>query len=466
MFGCSKGIQKPIWINQLPDNPLLYQAVGVASSEGNPQENWKSAEQNARAELAARIEVQIFQVLTSMVNAQSKDEQETISASFRKVTKSVVSQSLPDSRIVARYNDPKSGEYWVLAAIDRDVIERLMSERVQKSKDLLLSHYQTALKKLKEKDIFSAFEEYAKALTAANNDHMQFVRLDLNGDGTEEYPLPFLQREVKDILDRVQMEIVSGDEQTGTQGEGLAVFFVLKVFYKDEKPLRPGGQIEIPLNNAPITFEFIRGDGGLDADVLTDERGIAKSKVYSISFATGMNIVEARLNLSVAGLIKEYKKVSRRFTFKSQSPQENIAIAVKLIEKGTGISSPIVATKIVEALAENRYQVKDIKLDDARIENLIKGGSLEPKPKVDILIVGKIETAFSSDNRGYFLSYRANGVIKAVEIKKGKVIFALDIANVKGFGNTKEKASLNALTEAAAEVAEDVIEKLKKGARG
>ena len=84
----------------------------------------------------------------------------------------------------------------------------------------------------------------------------------------------------------------------------------------------------------------------------------------------------------------------------------------------------------------------------------------QSKPKVDILIVGKVETTFSSNNRGYFLSYRANGVIKAVEVKTGKIIFALDIANVRGFGNTNEKASLNALTEAAVKVAEDVIEKL------
>jgi hypothetical protein len=457
-MGCSKSAQKPMWITMLPDNDYFYQAVGVASSQGSAEENWKSAEQNALSALAAQIEIKINQVLTGIIDRRVESDVETLTSSFKRVTKSVVKQTLPDSKIIARYYDKKTGEYWVLAAIEKSVVKKLMIERVQKAKKLVFDHYQAALKRLRDGEISATIREYADAIAAASEDYMQFVKVDLNEDGQAVYPAPQIQREINDIIDKIDILILSGDNQAGACGGGLKEPLVVKVFYKD-------GDKEIPFSNAPVSFEFVKGSGSLEHNVTTDERGIAESKVYRIDFILENNIVESMLNLEESGLALKKPK-SQRFTFKSYSPKEKISIAVKLIEESLGeqVTESIVENKISQKLVEDNYKLESIEIDNAQIDMLLQGGaSIERlKPDIDILVIGKVSTAFESEGLGYFISCNARATIKAIDISTGDVILALEITKVRGFGKTKEKASVSALAEAATKIAEDVASGLDK----
>jgi hypothetical protein len=352
LAGCSSKSIRPTWIIDLPHSPSLYQAVGVASKRRNAEESWKVAEQNAREALAAQIKTDV-QVITNILNISIKKEQrETLLSSFQQITNSVVNETLPETKIKERYYDKNIGEYWALAVVEKAVIERLISQKVERSQKLILEHYNAAHKQLSSGQIAMALKEYEHALTEASQGYMKFVQMDIDNNGKQEYPFVLIEQEINDVLGKIR-------------------------------------------------------------------------------------------------------------TLKSK-----IKLAVKILEESYELptTESIVENKIAAVLVENGYKLEQVTIDNSQIDALLRSELKDThfKPEADIFIIGKAEATYSSQNLGYFFSYRSRVVLKGIDVRVGKIVIALDIANVKGFGDTKQKAKVDSYEKVAIETSKELLKRIEE----
>jgi hypothetical protein len=352
LAGCSSKSIRPTWIIDLPHSPSLYQAVGVASKRRNAEESWKVAEQNAREALAAQIKTDV-QVITNILNISIKKEQrETLLSSFQQITNSVVNETLPETKIKERYYDKNIGEYWALAVVEKAVIERLISQKVERSQKLILEHYNAAHKQLSSGQIAMALKEYEHALTEASQGYMKFMQMDIDNDGKQEYPFVLIEQEINDVLGKIR-------------------------------------------------------------------------------------------------------------TLKSK-----IKLAVKILEESYELptTESIVENKIAAVLVENGYKLEQVTIDNSQIDALLRSELKDThfKPEADIFIIGKAEATYSSQNLGYFFSYRSRVVLKGIDVRVGKIVIALDIANVKGFGDTKQKAKVDSYEKVAIETSKELLKRIEE----
>jgi hypothetical protein len=352
LAGCSSKSIRPTWIIDLPHSPSLYQAVGVASKRRNAEESWKVAEQNAREALAAQIKTDV-QVITNILNISIKKEQrETLLSSFQQITNSVVNETLPETKIKERYYDKNTGEYWALAVVEKAVIERTISQKVERSQKLILEYYNAAHKQLSSGQIAMALKEYEHALTEASQGYMKFMQMDIDNDGKQEYPFVLIEQEINDVLGKIR-------------------------------------------------------------------------------------------------------------TLKSK-----IKLAVKILEESYELptTESIVENKIAAVLVENGYKLEQVTIDNSQIDALLRSELKDThfKPEADIFIIGKAEATYSSQNLGYFFSYRSRVVLKGIDVRVGKIVIALDIANVKGFGDTKQKAKVDSYEKVAIETSKELLKRIEE----
>jgi hypothetical protein len=352
LAGCSSKSIRPLWISDLPDSQSLYQAAGVASKQRNAEESWKAAEQNARDALAAQIKTDV-QVITKILNISIKKEQrETLLSSFQQITNSVVNETLPETKIKERYYDKNTGEYWALAVVEKAVIERTISQKVERSQKLILEYYNAAHKQLSSGQIAMALKEYEHALTEASQGYMKFVQMDIDNNGKQEYPFVLIEQEINDVLGKIR-------------------------------------------------------------------------------------------------------------TLKSK-----IKLAVKILEESYELptTESIVENKIAAVLVENGYKLEQVTIDNSQIDALLRSELKDThfKPEADIFIIGKAEATYSSQNLGYFFSYRSRVVLKGIDVRVGKIVIALDIANVKGFGDTKQKAKVDSYEKVAIETSKELLKRIEE----
>jgi hypothetical protein len=151
---------------------------------------------------------------------------------------------------------------------------------------------------------------------------------------------------------------------------------------------------------------------------------------------------------------------------KIRTLKSKIKLAVKILEESYELptTESIVENKIAAVLVENGYKLEQVTIDNSQIDALLRSELKDThfKPEADIFIIGKAEATYSSQNLGYFFSYRSRVVLKGIDVRVGKIVIALDIANVKGFGDTKQKAKVDSYEKVAIETSKELLKRIEE----
>ena len=133
LSSCINKSIKPEWIDQgFTQNQDYYYAVGVASWKGNFENTFQAAKDNARAELASSIEVQIISIVESEISEIALNYDHKTYEKLKKLTTSKVNQNLPETKVKEWWQDKKTKDIWVYVDVQKSIINQKTKETIQK----------------------------------------------------------------------------------------------------------------------------------------------------------------------------------------------------------------------------------------------------------------------------------------------------------------------------------------------
>ena len=262
----------PQWVlgKEHPSFPMSHYVVG----RGTSKENSVSAAENARMDLAKTIKVNI--------RSKMMDFSTNRWTQIESVVKSEVEAVLEGVEIRDGWFDESKKNYYAYAVMNRKIASQSIRNRIKLVAERLNWFLDEGAKALKQNDIVSALSSYASGYMEAPN--LQSLKAMLNviaqkieGNKKEYYAPKQLTFESKarNLLNNISIAIISGNKQTVKLSNAPTEPLTLKLFLHK-------GLTNIPLKGVPVKFEYINGEGFLDEEVLTDDRGIAQSGVRKI----------------------------------------------------------------------------------------------------------------------------------------------------------------------------------------
>ncbi|MCZ6680178.1 MAG: hypothetical protein O7E52_23350 [Candidatus Poribacteria bacterium] len=231
----------PDWIHGKTSNSLFYYGIGGPSPE------MADAKESARAELIKVIEVQIDAEVIRIARA----ENEEVERLFIDRSRSYATQKLPEVQIAKTYTG--AAGHYALARLQREVVANLLEEAAQESQRDVLNRVQHGDRALETGEVIVALREYDQASRQARTLPSRYNRAPENPDAlwTTE-----IERKVHQIQDGIQIQAISGNEQTGTYGRALALPLIVQARYKTENR-------QMPLKGFPLQAIYTRGTGRL-----------------------------------------------------------------------------------------------------------------------------------------------------------------------------------------------------------
>ncbi|HID95526.1 MAG TPA: hypothetical protein EYP53_05645 [Candidatus Latescibacteria bacterium] len=459
---------RPHWVDNPPADPAFFFGVGSASDSGDPARDRKRADDSARLEIASQLKIRVTSVVFDLIQTRRKAAREEIEAEYSQEISTMVDQTLEGSKIIERWRDPETGAYYSLASMSKVEFRAKVKKQVEDAKNKALDHYRHAQRAQSAGDMFTAMKYYASALDELRVILGTPLQIDLDGDGKEEFFRAELQRKISEIVSNLQIKVINNN-QKGKIGKPLPEPLIARLLYRG-----------IPVRNMPFIFSLIKGKGELDGTARTNFAGEASSKVYKTR-SVGTNVVVVKADISgvlgthVIQNLKGFKPPQARFTYFI----EPIAVMVMISEKNLGkpVTESFVQAAIIERIAKAEGGKPDSFIVVAKgeaaedlslfeVEKAIAGEltlirKVSGKLGVDVVIIGKAETRFSSDVMGYAKSCRARVSVRVIDVHSGKVLVAKDLSGVKGFGVTEEKAGLEALKEAAQQLSSEIVVQLE-----
>ena len=458
---------RPKWVDTPPSDPDFFYGVGVASAEGGPAEDRKKADNAARLEIASQLKIKISSVVLDITQYKQeqiggKSREEWSEEYSERMSAIVDTTALEGSKIIERWRDARIGTYYALAQMSRSEFEAKVRKQIEDAKNLALDQYYHAQEAQNSGTISTALKYYANALAELQVIQDIPLEADLNMDGTKEYFRPEVERRMDEIISDLKILTIN-DNQRGKIGKPLQRPLIVKVLYK-----------RMAVQGMPFTFTFVRGKGQLDKNAQTNSVGKASAKVYKAE-SVGTNVVEAKVDLDamvgswVVESLGRLEAPKSRFVFSSEA----IKVVVRISEKNLGepMADSFVEEAIVERLAQAGFMVVSKvrakqALDLADIEEAMLGNDTAARTAgkklgVDIVILGRASTKFSSEVMEGVKSCHARVTVRAIDVHSGEVLAAKDLSELKGFANTKEKAGIKALKEASEQISTEVVEQLK-----
>lgn len=239
-------------------------------------------------------------------------------------------------------------------------------------------------------------------------------------------------------------------------GKGLDKPLRYMVFFMED-------EIIYPAFNIPVSFYVRKGKAQITRKVFTNTNGVAECEIANIeSTVDNQIIIEAGVYFELKDQTLHITKLLREFTLQHKSLKEQ-AITFVVFEKSLDkiVLNSISGKLIEDFFVENGYSVFH-GINESKQELFLNAtnGDTESldayRSRLDTALVAftHIESTFSSEVTEGFYFARSNIVLNIIDIETNKVVFNLVIENVKGAGNTKEKAGRKAISEATREFKE------------
>lgn len=441
------------WPKKIPSDKEFLYFVGINTGAQTIEEGKRSAVKEAIAELTEHFGIRPntrFHERKTEMETRVLDEIDWYSGNVR-----IKGTLLKDWY----FEKTKDGRYnvYVLVQYPKTELEKEMTRLQNEASERAASVRKTLRQgdaAMAGGDVKTAFISFAEGLKGA---------VEAEDTSLHSEALARLRR----LFEGLKIKAVSGVGQKGELYKGLKEPLIAKVFV-----LNNG--MEIPVASVPVIFTLAKEEDKNADFVLTDEAGLAYYKITSIKPSKN-HIVTAIFDVdrffpvpegmtrSDREFINSYLDIleskSAVFTFEAITPKKKGIRVIVLIQEenhGTEMNESIVGNSIAARLADAGYDIVG--------GHEIKSFSLKNDLQAiaDIVVTGMVRTRKGSDNMGWTFSSHADGYIRAINIETEKIIAQKNITGVVGFGNTEEKADIEALKKLGGEMSEGLLEKLSE----
>lgn len=271
----------PNWVKQGKD-PLLdakgyLQGIGWVRSTGNPEKDYKMAENIARAELAKRIVVTVEENSVDLVAERFHNGKSESLADIRSEVKTSVNLTL-DGVEIRHYPEKlkKTSNYYALAYLKPEDAAKKIGDRLRLIYQSISQEKKLARAAIEQKDVRRALLHHARArwqaLQASGHAaSYEVLRTELEPStnhlaGGDVVALTS-GAEWADLLSRFQIVAVKGQSQKVSEGDRPSQPLVAKLVLRDAAG-------EVPISGLPVRFQLMSGDGQLQAGVPVRTRGL------------------------------------------------------------------------------------------------------------------------------------------------------------------------------------------------
>lgn len=488
----SKAASYPDWKKSLPNRPSrpgYYQGLGVAPITSNQAQDEKDAESEARAQVIRAIRSEITSKVTSAMEERSSSSggssSGSYSESFNSVTESFSSESLKNL-IVEFHTDKSSKKRYAYCEISIEEVNRQFAERLKKAINVAKTYYMAAKSSEANGDYYIALTQYlegAKEVVIAEAINKEPIEGDIDGSGKSVSVRATFDTQLKQLLGRMRVEIVSGDAQKGTKNEPLAQPLVARLVYDNMgNVMSVKGAVLVSSSVAPTVVKA-------DLSAQTDGSGNAGFTVHAVESVNASGVNKVRIGLSTAdfevfaaqlpGALEKAKTVFKDFSFLARGSSVS-RIAILIFEENIGKpqSSSIIEGDIVKQLLASKYKVIDKNEVYRAISHEQAKASAESgddaaanaiKSMADVLVIGyakAMESVGGSTNpygggTSNRVSAWADCSIRVVDLETGKVLASSDIQREKGLSvGAAEKAGIIALQNLSKKASKEIVDNM------
>ncbi|CUU10611.1 LPP20 lipoprotein [Candidatus Kryptobacter tengchongensis] len=388
-----------------PKYPKEFYILGIGAAVG--EDARETAKQNAIADVASQIKVQVQSEITSLEKERIINKESDYYSEFQQKSKTIVDEILTGCEIVEMDFDKKAKTWYALAVLDKQRYLASLEDEIENAWMQIKKLYEDAQSFIGAGKVLQAIQNLKDAQQKIYDIYSKQVfynalskipykpDVDLTASGIES--------EIRDLISRIKIEKVSGDNQVGRIGEELPEELVVKVFYQ--------GNVLVPIVNANVVFTYKTGE--VIERTTTDEQGIASIK----AIAMGKRANQIIASFSIPGLPSEYARIisqiKAEFTY-TTSAEMTPSVTVSL--KGAKEDKLIfdVMKKLTQAIEKNGYKVED----EARF---VVGGDIGSRVVSSVQGVGGMLYTVEAELNLFLKDLESGQIIGSMSVKSRAV---------------------------------------------
>lgn len=427
----------PDWVKTRPISSSYYIGIGSAINTADINQTQQTAKQNALADMASDISVNIStnSLLSTFENNLSFTED------FSKTIKAQAEQDLEGYETVGNYEDQNN--YYVYFRLSKTEYQRIKEERKSKAVTKALDLYDKGISAEKSGDVRLAIISFIKALEPLKPYFAD--PLQAQYQGKDIYLGNEISKEVTQVLSSIRI-VASNQLIKVKQGQLLpAGLLEFKVTYKNGQPLNGltllGTYTEKPLRNSKVQ---------------TDNNGLASFTVDAIRSIKNTETLNAALDLESIANEATTDFILRKLFNRFRAPEAVITI---------NVIKPLFYITSNESNLDNRLNPAPI--CEGLKRKILEGGysttdkEMEADYRISITAITK-----SKGEAGNYKQTSLNATI-SIKDKSGLEVYTKQIDNIIGAHFDYQQAGLEAYKEAVKKVentvSREIIEVVVKG---
>jgi len=341
----------PKWYStgELPNYPAELYFIGVGEGA-----SYEEAQSKASAQIASQINVTIESQVESFTQELEVDDRVSYTDLFQSSINLTVNEIVQGIGIV---NHEKVGnKFYVFAVLDKSNYTAGIEAELDQMWGGISKLVNDGRSLIKEGKIFTGLENYIDAQELVTPFYTKKAFHDAISPIpyiiTEDVTLAGLTSEIRKILTSIQINVISGNNQTAKEGTLLLYPIVFTATYKT-----PSTYEIIPISKMPLSIKY--EDKTLIGKTTTDENGQAESWVTAISTTPGHGKVIIKPNLTrLPTLYKKYLINAEAIAQYNISEVTSISFSISIRDE-QGKPLPKVEDKIAKSVEKAGHTVSN-----------------------------------------------------------------------------------------------------------
>jgi hypothetical protein len=337
----------PDWYTsgQHPQYQSEFYFVGVGAGD-----SYDTAMEQASAQLARQIEVQIEAEAKGVVSSYAEEDREVISSEYEAVTRLVSKASLTGAQVSEKAQ--AGNTYYVLMTIDKDKYTSGLRAELDQMRVEIQQRYDDANALLNEGKVLQGFQVLIETTDVAAEFHARaalYTSLSgnpyLTGDVISG---PALLSKVRKLIGKVKLEKISGDDQAAQRGKMLPEPLVLRAVIKQGGGETPVKGLRLALKDA---------ENKALEKTFTGEDGVARFWACAFGEDNGKLYVEVDMQNIPNILRRDFRGVQINFGY-DIIPIPPMAFTVQIRDE-TGKRVSLVEDLISQSVQDAGHHVSD-----------------------------------------------------------------------------------------------------------
>lgn len=437
--------KRPNWVQAPPSDPGYIYGVGTGS-------DLKSADDRARAEIAAQLKVTVSSsfsnTMQEAIKSSSQGKKQTTSYQSQEVSESQVSSLIENTTLkgVSIQERWKEGiKIYSLAVLSKAGF-----------RERAMSHLEEGNRHLNAKAIAPALREYLRALSEA------WIIPDLTAPGGGESLAVVAERNALNLINDISSQVKPASLALVSR-QNLPATVEVRLLYKSQAPIA----------DLPAAAGFVSGQGRLEAGMASDSGGNFHFQITSLSPSSRTASISLGPDLTRLAELPADLNLNRIFPpfrggqVQISAPAPKILVAIDEENLGKPQKPSFVESGLTEGLAQDGFVLIPRRNLGSEPDELANSGSealkeAGQKAKADFLILGTAKSEYYKNIMGKMEASRVRVNLKVIDGNTGEVLTGLDRSDLTGTGATQELSAVNALKEAAKKIPELVKDKLNQ----